>query len=86
MLGLLPLTTSFKHRMLHLGYRLLTPLGDLPWSAPLTAHEFHFARVVSEGDADRLFEAEDASGTPLGPIGLRRGRIMGSFAHVIDAR
>ncbi len=86
MLGLLPLQTSFKHRMLHLGYRVLRPLSDLPWDATMTAHEFHFARVVSEGDADRLFEAEDAAGENLGPAGLRRGRIMGSFMHVIDAR
>ncbi len=86
MLGLLPLETSFKHRMLHLGYRVLRPLGRLPWDVPLSAHEFHFARVVSEGDADRLFEAESADGALLGPIGLRRGRVMGSFAHVIDAR
>jgi cobyrinic acid a,c-diamide synthase len=85
MLGLLPLATSFKHRMLHLGYRLLRPLGDLPWAAPLSAHEFHFARVVSEGDGDPLFEAESADGVALGPMGLRRGRVMGSFAHVIDA-
>ncbi len=85
MLGLLPLITSFRHRMLHLGYRVLRPLGDLPWRVPLSAHEFHFARVVSEGDADRLFEAEEIDGDALGPIGLRRGRVMGSFAHVIDA-
>ena len=39
----------------------------------------------SEGEGDRLFEAADADGAPLGPIGLRRGRVMGSFAHVIDA-
>ncbi len=84
MLGLLSLRTSFLHRQLHLGYRLLRPIGTLPWEAPLTAHEFHFARVVSEGDGDPLFEAEGVDGTPLGPIGLRRGRIMGSFAHVID--
>lgn len=84
MLGLLSLKTSFLHRQLHLGYRLLTPIGTLPWDAPLAAHEFHFARVVSEGDGDPLFEAEGADGTSLGPIGLRRGRTMGSFAHVID--
>ncbi len=85
MLGLLPLTTGFRHRMLHLGYRVLRPIGDLPWAMPLSAHEFHFARIVSEGDADRLFEAEAVSGEKLGPIGIRRGRVMGSFAHVIDA-
>ena len=85
MLGLLPVSTSFEKPKLHLGYRRLTPLGGLPWHEPLTAHEFHFASIVSEGDGDRLFEAEDAAGEKLGPIGLRRGRVMGSFAHVIDA-
>jgi cobyrinic acid a,c-diamide synthase len=85
MLGLLPVSTSFKHRALQLGYRRLRPLGDMPWATPLTAHEFHFARIVSEGDADRLFDAESADGAPLGPIGLRRDHVMGSFAHVIDA-
>ena len=52
---------------------------------PLTAHEFHFASIVEEGEGDPLFEAMDASGQALGPIGRRRGRVMGSFAHVIDA-
>lgn len=85
MLGLLPLTTSFASRKLHLGYRRLSPLGDLPWSGPLAAHEFHFATILAEGAAERLFEAEAADGERLGPIGLRRGRVMGSFAHVIDA-
>jgi cobyrinic acid a,c-diamide synthase len=85
MLGLLPVSTSFERRKLHLGYRLLTPLGDLPWRTPLTAHEFHFASIVEEGAGDALFEAADSSGQPLGPIGRRLGRVMGSFAHVIDA-
>ena len=84
MLGLLPVSTSFADRKLHLGYRRLTPLGGLPWKGQLTAHEFHFASIVDEGRGERLFEAEDASGSQLGPIGLLRGRVMGSFAHVID--
>jgi cobyrinic acid a,c-diamide synthase len=84
MLGLLPVVTSFETRRLHLGYRRLKPLCALPWEVPLTAHEFHFASIVSEGGGDRLFEAETAEGSPLGPIGLRRGSVMGSFAHVID--
>jgi cobyrinic acid a,c-diamide synthase len=84
MLGLLPVTTSFAKRKLHLGYRKLRPLAAGPWTKTLSAHEFHFASIVSEGEGDRLFESESASGESLGPIGLRRGRIMGSFAHVID--
>jgi cobyrinic acid a,c-diamide synthase len=49
----------------------------------LTAHEFHYSTLVAEGAAERLFEAEDAAGTALPPMGLRRGRVMGSYAHVI---
>ena len=84
MLGLLPLTASFKEKKLHLGYRRLAPLVDLPWSVPLTAHEFHFASIVREGAGEPLFHAEDSEGIPLGPIGRRKGRVTGSFAHVID--
>ena len=84
MLGLLPLQTSFRTRQRHLGYRRMRPLGDLPWTQDLVGHEFHYATIVSEGDADRLFEAEDAIGTELGALGLRVGRTMGSFCHVID--
>ncbi|WP_152047761.1 cobyrinate a,c-diamide synthase [Aureimonas psammosilenae] len=85
MLGLLPLQTSFAKRQRHLGYRRLRPLGSFPWAMPLTAHEFHYATVTHEGEAERLFEAEDALREPLGAMGLRRGRVAGSFCHVIDA-
>lgn len=82
MLGLLPLETSFKKRALHLGYRSLTPLGG-PFASPLAAHEFHYATTVkAEGPA--LFDATDAEGTRLKPMGLRHGRICGSFAHIIE--
>jgi cobyrinic acid a,c-diamide synthase len=84
MLELLPVSTSFAARKLHLGYRRLQTRGDLPWSGALSAHEFHFASILEEAAGDRLFEATSADGAPLGAIGLRRGRVMGSFAHVID--
>lgn len=84
MLGLLPVETSFAQRKRHLGYRRLRPLPGAPWAHALTGHEFHYATIVSEGAAERLFEARDAAGTDLGAMGLRRGRVMGSFAHVID--
>jgi len=83
MAGLLPLATSFSSRKLHLGYRKLSPLAGAPWAKPLNAHEFHYSTLVSEGTAERLFEAEDAAGNALPPMGLRRGRVMGSYAHVI---
>ncbi len=82
MAGLLPLTTSFATRKLHLGYRQLTPLGG-PWTKPLRGHEFHYSSIASEGKADRLFKASDAAGEDLGPIGLKRGNVMGSYAHII---
>ena len=83
MAGLLPLATSFATPQLSLGYRWLRPLPGAPWKMPLNGHEFHYSTVASEGQADRLFDAADAMGDPLSPMGLRRGRVMGSYAHVI---
>jgi cobyrinic acid a,c-diamide synthase len=83
MAGLLPLETSFATRKLHLGYRQLTSLHG-PFPAKLRGHEFHYASIVSEGEADRLFEAQTANGTALPAMGLKRGNVMGSFAHIIS--
>lgn len=83
MAGLLPLATSFASRKLHLGYRRLKPLPGTPWNKPLNAHEFHYSTIAHEGAADRLFEAADAGGAALPAMGLRRGRVMGSYAHII---
>jgi cobyrinic acid a,c-diamide synthase len=83
MAGLLRLETSFAARRLHLGYRRLTPLGG-PFAGPLAAHEFHYATTLRAEGAP-LFEAADAEGDALAPMGLRAGRVCGSFAHVIDA-
>ena len=85
MLGMLPLETSVETPRQHLGYRQAARAGDAPfWTAAVTAHEFHYASILSEGDAGRLFSASDATGQPLGALGLYRGRVMGSFLHVID--
>ncbi|HEV2301111.1 MAG TPA: cobyrinate a,c-diamide synthase [Stellaceae bacterium] len=89
MAGLLPLWTSFAERRRHLGYREVAliaagPLG--PAGAVFRGHEFHYATVLREGGADSLFRANDAQGGDLGPIGLRRGNVAGSFVHLIDRR
>lgn len=84
MLGLLPLVTSFEQRKLHLGYRRLSPRPGFVWPMPLSAHEFHYASIVDEGPADRLFDVDDALGDTLAPAGLSRGSVCGSFMHVID--
>ncbi len=84
MLGALPLVTSFAERKRHLGYRRVTPMPGFFWDMELSAHEFHYAMIVSEGEADRVFSARDALGAGLGAVGLRRGNVSGSFMHVID--
>lgn len=83
MAGLLPAVTSLATRKLSLGYRQLTPLPGAPWTRPLRGHEFHYSTLVREGEASRLFAARDAAGEALPSMGLRRGRVMGSYAHVI---
>lgn len=84
MAGLLPVTTSYAKRQRHLGYRRLEPLAGAPWILPLTAHEFHYSTLISEGDGERLFSASDARGDRIGEAGLRRGSVSGSYMHVID--
>lgn len=87
MAGLLPLSTSFAERRLHLGYRAATLLGSGPLGrkgARFRAHEFHYATTIAAGGAAQLFALADASGTDLGPSGLRHGSVMGSFIHLID--
>lgn len=83
MLGLLPVETSFANRKLHLGYRRFTPLAGAPWTKALMGHEFHYSTVVCEAGADRLFDATDAFGEKLAPMGLRSGSVCGSYAHII---
>jgi cobyrinic acid a,c-diamide synthase len=83
MAGLLPLETTFADRRLHLGYRRLHARGG-PFPGHLAAHEFHYATTL-RAEGPPLYEAEDAEGTPLAPMGLRKGQVTGSFAHVIDA-
>lgn len=85
MAGLLPLATSFAERRLQLGYRRLDHAGALPWPRRLRGHEFHYSVAVAQGAGEPLFAAHDSAGRPLAPMGLRRGRVMGSYAHVIDA-
>jgi cobyrinic acid a,c-diamide synthase len=85
MAGLLALETSFATRKLHLGYRraeLLesSPLG--PAGALLRGHEFHYATIRREEGAPFAL-ARDAYGEAAKPAGLRRGRVSGSFFHLV---
>ncbi|WP_226780728.1 cobyrinate a,c-diamide synthase [Oceaniglobus trochenteri] len=82
MAGLLRLETSFARRQLHLGYRSLIA-GRGPFCGAWAGHEFHYATTL-RAEGDPLFKAEDAEGTALPDMGLRLGRVCGSFAHLID--
>lgn len=84
MAGLLPVATSFAKRKLNLGYRKLTQSNALPWPRALRGHEFHYSTIERQGETDSLFDAADSHGQPIGPMGLRRGNVMGSYAHIID--
>ena len=87
MAGLLPITTSFVQRKLHLGYRRLEVLSDLPFAKTgeiLTAHEFHYSTLISSGDVRPAFQAQDAKGQDLGSYGMISGNVAGSYLHLID--
>lgn len=81
MTGLLPVRTDISRPRRTLGYRRLNHTGPLPWPIHLVGHEFHYS---SGAGADPLFTATDAGGTALPPMGAVVGRVMGSYAHVID--
>lgn len=83
MAGLLPVTTTFARRKLNLGYRHFHHDGALPWPNELRGHEFHYSMIESEAKEAPLFQARDAGNRDLRPMGLRRNRVMGSYAHVI---
>jgi cobyrinic acid a,c-diamide synthase len=87
MAGLLGVETSFARRRLHLGYRRVVTMADGPqWPAGtgFRGHEFHYASVLAETDGEPLFQARDARGADLGTMGLRQGRVYGSFLHIVD--
>ncbi len=82
MAGLLQLETSFAERKLHLGYRdLIASKG--PFAGAWKGHEFHYAKTI-HARGEPLFEAWDAEGNALAPMGLIEGNVSGSFAHLID--
>lgn len=82
MAGLLGLETSFAARKLHLGYRRVEARGG-PMPGLWTAHEFHYATTL-RAEGEPLFAARDAQGKALPDMGLQRGHVAGSFAHLIE--
>lgn len=82
MLGLIGLETSFAKRKLHLGYRQLIATNG-PFKGRWNAHEFHYATTL-RAEGKQLFDATDAEGQTLVPMGLIHQNVAGSFAHLID--
>ena len=83
MAGLLPVTTRIDRPRRILGYRRLVQAGDLPWPTQLSGHEFHYSSA-KQTRLPPLFVATDARGDSLPPMGAVIGKVMGSYAHVID--
>lgn len=86
MAGLLPITTSFAARKLHLGYRALTLaentlIGEK--NMLMRGHEFHYTTITEQGESTPLGTATDANGTALGAVGQRVGHVTGSFFHMV---
>ncbi|WP_133019976.1 cobyrinate a,c-diamide synthase [Sphingomonas sp. PP-CE-1A-559] len=87
MAGLLGLVTSYAQRKMHLGYRsatLLAPMGGVATGASLTGHEFHYSTILDQPDA-ALAHVTDAEGNVVPETGSYRGRVSGSFFHMIAA-
>jgi cobyrinic acid a,c-diamide synthase len=85
MAGLLGLETSYQQRRLHLGYRradLLAPLPGFAAGAALRGHEFHYSTIVTQPD-EPLARVQDADGVTVAETGSRRGRVSGTFFHLI---
>jgi len=85
MTGLLGLETSFAKRRMHLGYRLAELTAGLPGQgegARLRGHEFHYATILAQPDAP-LACVRDANGADVAETGSRRGRVSGTFFHLI---
>ncbi len=87
MAGLLGLVTSHAQRRMHLGYRratLAAPIGV--WAAParFVGHEFRYATILEQPDA-ALAAVTDADGVALADAGSHRGRVSGTFFHLIAA-
>ena len=87
MAGLLGASFSFAKRKLHLGYRQARlvephPLGTK--DALLRGHEFHYATIEADCLPDTPFAfVQDVHGGAEQAEGNRRGKVSGSFFHVI---
>jgi cobyrinic acid a,c-diamide synthase len=86
MAGLLSVETSFFKRRMTLGYRRATLAENCALGTRgqvLLGHEFHYATIACKGDDAHFATTTDAYDGPAENAGSRRGRVTGSFFHVI---
>jgi cobyrinic acid a,c-diamide synthase len=86
MAGLLPTETSMQNARVSLGYRRIWMAQASPIAGgAYRGHEHHHAQEVQRPtDLPSFATAEDATRKPLGAFGAVRGRVAGSFLHLID--
>lgn len=85
MAGLLGLVTSYEKRRMHLGYRRAELVAGMPGFVPgavLRGHEFHYSTILEQPDA-ALARVSDAEGAEVAETGSVRGRVSGTFFHLI---
>lgn len=85
MAGLLGLETSYQIRKMHLGYRLAALAAPMPGHATgtrLRGHEFHYSTILTQPDPP-LAHVTDAEGNAVPETGSWRGRVTGSYFHLI---
>ncbi|WP_227270185.1 cobyrinate a,c-diamide synthase [Roseobacter weihaiensis] len=85
MAGLLGLVTSYEKRKFHLGYRRAVLGAAMPGfdaGQALRGHEFHYSTILAQPDAP-LAEVFDADGQPVPETGSHRGKVTGTFFHLI---
>ncbi|WP_417628716.1 cobyrinate a,c-diamide synthase [Pararhodobacter aggregans] len=85
MAGLLGLVTSYEKRKMHLGYRRAELVAGMPGFGPgavLRGHEFHYSTILDQPD-EGLARVCDAEGAAVVETGSVRGRVSGTFFHLI---
>ncbi len=85
MAGLLGLVSSDATRRMTLGYRHATLKAPMPGFAAgtrLRGHEFHYATILDQPDPP-LAHVSDAEGRAVEETGSWRGRVSGTFFHLI---
>ena len=72
-------------RKFNLGYRLAetnSPIEIFSVNKKLRGHEFHYSSIIEQPD-EPLFSVKDAEGNAVSETGSVRGKVSGTFFHMI---